>query len=160
VKGNNFFHAAIPVAGLLSQVVNNTTVVGAAIKEPWTKGRQLAVMVNCGALPATTSLIIKLQQLARSDGTTWSDVQDYAGTSDLEFLQTLYDDGGDGESAVLLGTVPLSHIDSDTYEALRISVQNEAATAAPVGVTCVIFDLYEKPSGVTDYLFSACRYAS
>ena len=154
----NFHHNHIVGMALPSQSISNTTVNGSTISKPWTKGRELSFIVNGGAFASSADAEIDIQ-VQEIDGGTWVTALDADGNN-LAFTATLYDDGGGGENAVVLGTIPLELIDSDTYKAIRVSVTESATAAVLVGVTYVISDLYETVSGQTDDLFGkSVRYA-
>jgi len=160
MKGNNFFHDAFCGVALVPQSVTNTSAVGVTIKEPWTRGRQIAFLLMGGAQAATVDGKMEIQGLQRDDGTTWATLKEYDGSTDLEFTVTLLDDAGDFENGLVLGTIPLSHVDSETYSAIRVKYTEGGNAASLICVGYVIYDLFEKPSGMTDDLFSKCRYAS
>lgn len=160
MKGNNFHHANEPGLALAPQSVTNTTVNGAEIKEPWTRGRQISFILLGGAFAATVDGALVIQGLRRDDGSTWEALKEYDGSTDLAFTETLLDDGGGAENAAVLGTVPLSDVDAETYKSMRVSFTESGNAAALIGVAYVISDLYRRPSGATDDLFAKAHKTS
>lgn len=145
---------------IAAQSISNATVNGATLSEPWTRGSQLAIVYLGGAFSASASGRLRLQGLARSDGTTWSNLKEHDGTTDLEFTAAKLDDAGAGEGAALIGTLDLSRVDSETYKAVRVTFQAEHASATQlVAVGYLLTDLYARPSAQTDELWSKARAA-
>jgi hypothetical protein len=153
MKGQNFHHANVVGLALATQSLSAATGTGATISEPWRIGRQISFIAVGGAFAASASGRLRVFGLSRSDGTTWVALKENDGTTNLEFLPTLYDDAGLGEGAALLGTIPLSDVDGTTYEAIRVTFESEGAQAMLIGIAYVISDLHEYPSGQVDYLF-------
>ena len=154
MRGNNFHHANSVGLALASQSVSNTTVNGETISEPWRTGRRISFLAVGGAFAASASGRLKVQGLQRADGSTWENLKESDGTTDLEFTAASLDDGGAGENAVLLGTLPMAKLDATTYKAIRVTFQSEGAQAMLMGVAYVISELYERASGQSDDLFS------
>ena len=159
MKGNSLVHATKSGLALAPQSVNNGTVNGPTISEPWKHGRQIVFTFLGGVWAATVDGIAKIQRLLRSDMSTWDDLPNAAG-ADLEFTQTLLDDTGDGESAIIRGTLDLTAIDATTYAAIRLVYIEGGSAAALVGALYEIFDLYTHPSGDTDDLWAKQRYTA
>ena len=156
MRGKNFHYLIAALsAHIPTQTINNATVNGADIVEPWQTGRQVVFLVNGGAWPATTDFRARVQGKRRSDG-VWETVKGKDGATDLEFTQAKLDDAGAGENGALLGTLYLNEVDSDVYSAVRLSLQNTVATAAVIGVTSFITDLQSHPPLVivADELFA------
>lgn len=156
--GRNPFHANIHGVALVPQSVTNTNVAGATILEPWKKGRWLTFIFIGGAWAATVNGKLEVQGLARSDGVTWATLTEADGTTDLEFLATLLDDGGAGENGAFIGSLDLTHIDGVTYKAVRLKYTESGNAAALVGAAYYISGLYSEPGGDTDYLYAKTRY--
>lgn len=157
LKGNNFFHNNKTGTALQPQSVSNTTVAGETIVEPWRIGRQITFILLGGAFASSANGACTVQGLRRDDGTTWEALKESDGTTDLEFTATALDDGGALEGDRLLGTIDMGDIDGETYEAIRLSFEEDATAAMLVGAAYVISDLYARPSGDTDDLFSKAR---
>lgn len=157
MKGNNFWNRNSCGAALVTQTVNDTSVNGATISKPWMRGSQITFIVNASAFPATTdvTIVFEVQEL---DG-DWVALNQRDGTTQLAFPPTLYDDGGGGEGAVRIGTIPFELIDTDAYKAIRCVVANGAATAAIVGIAYVISDTLEDVTDQTDDLWALTRAA-
>jgi hypothetical protein len=157
LKGNNFHHANLLGIALPAQSVNNTTVNGSAIKEPWRTGRQITFIWVGGAFAASSTGRLRIQGLKRSDGTTWETLKEFNGSTDLEFTPTDFDDTKAAENGVLIGTIDLGFVDGEKYKHLRVTLQAEDANAILGGVAYCISDLYQKPSGQADNLFAKTR---
>lgn len=157
LHGRNFFHNNDVGTALVPQsIASAATVTGPAITEPWNRGRQLSFILLGGAFGATTSLAITVQGLRRDDGTTWEALKQSDGTTNLTFTEANLDDGDAIENGYVLGTVDLADVDSATYEAMRLSVTENGGGANTVLLAAAysISDLYKRPSGETDDLFS------
>ena len=136
-----------------SQAVNNTTVNGSAILEPWKEGHQIVFVMNIGALPGATSMTYTIQGRLRSDGATWQTLKD-ASANNLALAGAKFDAGGASENSTLLATLRCDAVDSGTYEAVRIIAANSAAAAAIVGISHIIWDVYSRPTSQTDEIFA------
>lgn len=153
--GKNFFHAvktgvAVPPVSLSNANTSSTSV---AIVEPWRQFRQLSFLMIGGAFATSGQLTATIQGLARSDGTTWSALKDKAG-NDLVFPAAKIGDGDALENGALLGTIPLSDVDSDTYKAVRILLAETATAACLVGVAYILSDPHSESTGQADELFA------
>jgi hypothetical protein len=137
VTAKTYFRNHITGLALAPSDVNNETVNGATILEPWTFGRSIAFQVILGTL--ADALVVTVEGLLRSDGTTWQTVQDFTGAADLGFALTNTDGSADGTG--VLGELDLGAIDSDTYKAIRLSVVNDAAAICFIGATYSIYNL-------------------
>lgn len=155
-RGNNFHHANGFGVALVPQSVSNATVSGPAIAEPWKIGRQLVFLMLGGAFAATVDGSFTIQGLQRDDGTTWATLLDGSGAA-LVLDGAKYNDAGALETGALLGTLPLSDVDSTTYKSVRIQFTEGATAAALVAVGYVIADLYDRASGSTDEIFPLMR---
>lgn len=114
------------------------TFVGVPIVEPWTKGRQLSFIMNMakistGSNEATTNAFA-VQVRKRSDA-SWVALTSRAGTS---ITLTLV------QHTTRIGTLELSEIDSDTYDAVRLVVV--MSTAAACAASYIIWNLLDVPS--------------
>lgn len=151
MKGNNFGQQVRAFVCISNAAVNNTTVDGSAINEPWKIGHQMALIASA-AIPGASTLTIKLQGKKRSDG-TWVDIVDKAASpATVKFTQAKIDDGGQVDGGVLLGTVPLDKLDSTTYSDLRVRAINGTASAVVLTVIALIVDLYSHPGSEVDDL--------
>jgi len=156
MKGNNFFlrvtHSSVatPFVALKPQDVNDATVTGNTIVEPWKKGRQLSFLLGLGVIAAGAVLTFTVQGQKRSDD-TWEALKEADGVTDLKFTAAEVADSDDGKG--VLGTLDLTRIDGTTYKAIRISCLNAAAFSALVCVMYVVFDLLRHPSDTEDDLF-------
>lgn len=160
MKGSNFHHQVILGQALKPQTLNGATVNGGAITEPWRKAKQIAFIVNGGDFATNFDLRLKIQGLRRSDGTTWETLKEADGVTDLEFTATKYDNGGAGEAAAILGTMPLNDTDGKTYKALRIQSVEAGSANGIVGISYLLFELRKKPSGQVDDLFAKVSAAA
>jgi len=154
MKGNNIGQRiALPFKGgvaIAPEDCNNETVEGTAIVEPWNYGRQIAFQALHGVIHNSAVLSWKIQGRLRADGTTWEDIQNNADpAADLEF-DTVDEATIDGLG--IFGSLDLSTIDGETYEAIRLIVVNGAAQSALVGASYFIYDLYRHPSDTDDQL--------
>lgn len=157
----NFFHAIIPVQMFQSQLKAATGAVnGVDVVEPWKKGRELGVVINGGAMAANSSLEIKFQGKKRSDG-TYADLLENDGVGTLQVDPLKLDDAAALETGVLIGTLDLNRIDSETYSAIRAVVTENGGSGGgtvQLSITGLIFGLYRHPSGTVDELFDRQRY--
>lgn len=152
MKGKNFHHHNIVGLAVAPKDYNGVATVGATIKEPWTKGRQLSFILIGGAFASSASLTCVVQGQKRSDD-SWVTLKEHDGSTDLEFTQTKLDDTAEIEGGALLGTIPLNTIDVETYKALRL-LPTGSAHSQIFGASYIISDLYTSPSGQEDDLFS------
>lgn len=155
----NPHQSMVPGLAVAPQAIGTSAVSGAAIVRPWEKGRFLSFIGIGGALVATDALTVKVQ--ARRVGTTtWDDVQDDTGESDLAFTVADLSDGAALENGYVLGTIDLSRLTSgvgknlppvsDTqyeYDALRLNAVNaNNSTPGIVGFAFVLTDLFTYPA--------------
>jgi len=156
LHGRNFFHAHLVQLAVAPQsIASAATVNGQTVVEPWNWGRQLSIILLGGAFGATTSLAVTVQGLKRSDGTTWEALKESDDVTNLAFTPTLLDDATIIENGYLMGTIDLGDVDSEVYEAIRISVTENGggANAVLFAAVYVIADLYARPGGEVDDLF-------
>jgi len=159
MKGNNFHHANKSGLALAPQSVNNATVTGPAIEEPWRSGNQLSFILLGGAFASGVDGAMTVQGLRRDDGTTWEALKESDGTTDLAFTATLLDDAGGLEGGSVVGTLPFdSGGYEETYKSVRLSYTESGSAAALIGAAYVISDLRGKVSGQSDDLFSKARH--
>ncbi len=153
MKGHNFFHQVVAGLAIPPQSIANATVNGTAIVEPWSKGRQLVFHLLGGAFAASADGLCKVQVQKRSDS-SWVDWLNAAGTL-VQFPAAKLDDAGELENGELLGTIPLTDVDSGTYKAMRLVFIAQHATATQlIAAGYLIFDLRSEPSGQVDELFA------
>lgn len=150
MRGNNFFYKVIAGQSIAPQIINNTTVNGATILEPWGTARQLTFIYNGGAYVAGALGTLKVQVQARVGG-AWSDLVDTSAAV-VKFDDADLVDGGSGENGVLIGTLRLGDIDAETYKAVRCVYVNAAAFDAGVAVSHILSDRYDHPSAQADEL--------
>lgn len=149
--GNRFTHAHVCGVAFYPRAVNNTTVDGAAIIEPWRIGRTLTFL-TVGSVPAGAVMSCEVQAQLRSDD-SWEDID-----SSLAFTPSkLANNGVADETGCLVGELALSAVNSDTYKAVRLRFQNTNASSAIFGVSYVIGDLRHHPSGQVDDLWDKQR---
>lgn len=148
----NFHHEHLVGLALAPQSITSATANGPDIKEPWTKGDQLVLLLLGGAFAANADGAVRIQGKKRSDGTYVTLTDKNSAT--LQFTVTLLDDAGGAESAAVLGTIPLGAIDNETYSALRVVAQESGGGAMLLGVGYIIAGLRNKVSGQTDDLFA------
>ena len=153
MKGNNFHHKVVIGQSLAPQSVTSATVSGNPIVEPQRTARQIAFILQGGALAASENGAFTLQGRLRSDGTTWETLKDKDGNN-LILQGAVYDDAGALENGALLGTLRTDAYNTSTYEAVRIQFAESGGGAALIAVAHVLFDLRELPSGQTDQLFA------
>lgn len=155
LRGNNFHHMVSIGSAIAPQSVTNTSVNGNSIVEPWKTARQLAFIIMGGAFAASVDGSFTIQGLRRDDGSTWETLQDYDDPrQNLILSGAAYDDGGSLENGVLLASMDVSRIDSDTYEAVRLVYTEGGNAAALIAVSYVLYDHYDRPSGQEDETFS------
>lgn len=153
--GRNFHQKTFTGRALSPQSIAtaDTAVNGPAITEPQEKGRILSFLLLLGAIASGGSLTVNVQQRLRSDGSTWSNMKESDGTTDLEFTQTDMDDGDDDTR--ILGSIPLDDWDSETYDAIRLQIDEDGTSSTVlVSAAYIISDLHKEVSGETDDLFS------
>ena len=147
------FHENVEVGlALLPQVVAAVAKSGATILEPWKKGRTLSFILLGGAMTTDDALTITLQGQKIADD-SWAALTDLDGDT-LTFTTTKTADAAALDSGSLIGSIPLSKIDGDTYKAVRIVAVNGVAQNVILGAAYVISDLYSAPSSMTDDLLS------
>lgn len=149
VIGNRFTHANRCGLSFLPQAVNSATVNGATILHPWRYGRAITFIL-VGDSPATTDLTCIVQGQRASDD-VWEPI------TGLTFTPAKLNDGGQMDGGCLLGELDVGALDGVTYKAIRLSFTNSAATAALIGGSYSIFDLYDHPSGDIDDLWETQR---
>lgn len=159
VVGNQLHQRTHHGVAFKNQTVNNTSVNGAAIVEPWRLGHSIRFLVNASDFAATTDVTIKLEARSRATG-SWGALNIKGTSTQLAFTATLFDDGGGGESVVTSGEVDFADIDTESYSAIRVVVANAVATAALIAISYEINDLYRRPSSATDDLWAKARAAS
>jgi len=156
--GGNFFHKVEVGLALETQGVGSGgTITGAAIKEPWRKCRQLSFLLVGGdhGTAATATCVVQGQK--RSDD-AWEALKENDGATDLQFTASDLGDGAALEDGVLLGTIDLSTVDSETYKAVRLLYTRGAqAVECEVGGAYILSDFYRMPSGQVDNLFDKTR---
>lgn len=158
--GRNPWHASFHGLALAPQSITAAAVNGPAITEPWNKGRWLTFTLTGGAFAASSVGECKVQGLLRSDGTTWEDVQNAAGT-DLKFPDAAVSkDGALETDGHIEGSIDLAAFDGETYKAIRLVFTVTGAPAIIVGAGYRIDWIYRAPSGETEYLYQQMRYAS
>ncbi len=151
----NFFHAvkagvAIPAQSLTSAAATDMV----AVSEPWRIGRQITFILVGGAIASSGQLAVAVQGLLRADGTTWEALKQKDGTTALVFPAAKLGDTDEIEKGLLMGTLPLSRIDNETYKAIRIVPTESGGGASLISAAYVISDLVAEASGQTDELFS------
>ena len=144
-KPQQLFRRTQHGSAVAPQSISAATVAGSTISLPWKNGSEIRFLFHGGAWPATTNFTAKVQLQKISDD-SWVTMTNPTG-SDVEFLQTKLDDGGDGEGGTISGTLDLTSLDSATYKAMRIQVINSAATLAYLGISYEIFGLYSMEAG-------------
>lgn len=153
-KGNNFFHKVKYGRALAAQSVGQATVNGETIVEPWKHGRQLSFFLIGGAISATAANTIVVEGRVRADS-TWETIVSPVDDADVEFDDANLNNADLLETDSLLGTIDLSRVDGERYNALRISItQATSAQTTLIAAGYLISDLYRHPSGSVDYLFS------
>lgn len=140
-------------------IASAATINGATIAAPWLKGRNISFIIAGGAMGATTSLQVKVQQQKISDS-TWVNMTRKDGTTVLEFPPADLDDAQALEAGALIGTLDCSDIDGTTYKAIRLVVIENGGGANTVlfSAVYVITDVYTHPSGQVDKLHLLQRY--
>lgn len=149
MKGNNFHERHVVGSHIVAQSVADTTVNGSAITKPWRDADQLTFIVNLGAQASSPVLTLTLQAQKISDDSwvTWADA-DGNGAAWADAALTA--------STTLIGTVPLAHIQSDTYKALRLAFVNATnGSTALISVTYVLSELHRVPSAQADGFFAS-----
>ena len=141
-------------------IASAATVNGATIAAPWLKGRNISFIILGGAMGATTSLQVKVQQQKISDS-SWVNMTRKDAATVLEFPAADLDDAQALEGGALLGTLDCSDIDGTTYKAIRLVVIENGGGANTVlfGAAYVITDPYSHPTGQVDKLHLLQRYA-
>lgn len=152
MKGNNFFERHVVLAHILPLSVNNTTAAGAWIVEPWQKGRQLSFVLEGGAIGTASTGTAKVQGRLRGTSTAVT-LFEPDGTTELQYDPAALSDTAAFEGGALLGTLDLTRISSETYDAVRLLYDNDVAVANLVSCIAIISDLYEHPSTQVDYLY-------
>lgn len=146
---NNPHQHWIPGLSIAPQAIGTTAANGTALVRPWEKARLLSFIMIGGALGAADAYTAVVQ--ARRQGTsTWDDVKEADGTTNLQFTASKTSDTGALENGYVFGTVDLSRLRSGVnlnsayeYDAIRISVTNaNNTTPGVVGVAHVLSDLY------------------
>lgn len=147
MKGNNFHERHVVGSHIVAQSVANTTVNGTAINKPWRDADQLTFIVQLGAQTNSPVLSLTLEAQAVNDAwVTWADAAG-AGASWADAALTA--------NTTLIGTVPLAHIQSDTYKALRLAFVNATGgSTALISVTYVLSELHYEPSAQADGFFA------
>ncbi len=154
MKGHNFHYTIGSVgASVPPQTINNATVNGTDIVEPFRTGRQLVFFFMGGSWPANTDFRLRVFGKRRDTG-AYDALLGKDNVTALEFTQTKLDDAGAGENGALIGTLYANEVDLETYGAFRVTLQNVAATAAIAGVGHFVADLYSHPSATPDELFA------
>lgn len=148
--GHNFHHCVKTGNAFSAQTLNNSTVAGNAIAEPWRNFRQLSFLLLGGAFAASAQLAITVQGQKRADD-AWEALKD-SGGSDLVFDPAKLGDGDDIENGALLGTVPLKDVDTDTYKAVRLSITESGTANALIAVGYILSDPFAKVTGQADEL--------
>lgn len=133
-----------------TQSVQNATVNGSTIEDPWFKGRELAFLIVGGTFGAAVAGQARVQVQKRSDS-SWVNLTD-ASAATVQFPTSLFADGAGGENKALFGSIDLSRIDSDTYKAMRLVFQETGNAAMVIGAAYMIFDQRATPAGQTDHL--------
>lgn len=139
MRGNNFFHANNSGVALAPVVTGSGTSSGAAISEPWRKGRQITFILNCGVLGGTATWKFQVRLRGTS---TWKDIMDSA-SSPVD-ITVVFTNTEDGTSKIF--NLPLKDIDSDVYDAIRVFVTATHATDVCTAAY-VISDLIRHPGG-------------
>lgn len=152
---SKFTEGVVGALLLRPQVVQNTTVNGDAVVEPWKIGRQMGVTIISAALASGVSFRTALQGRQRSDG-TWVNLTEPDGAGNIGFTQQV--DGGELDTeGEMVGSLDLTRLDSTTYDAIRIAFTETGNVAADVASIGHITDLYTHPSGETDDLWTSQR---
>lgn len=152
LTSKTFYHNHLVYHSISPQTINNTTVNGTAIEEPWTKGRRMAIIAVVGSL--ANALTVGVEGRLRSDGSTWQNIKAHNGSDDLE-----WDVAGTADNTVELAELDLGALDSSTYEAIRITATNGSASNNLVAIAIVISGLIVSPSGTaTPELLLEQRY--
>lgn len=152
--GMNFFHMVKVGVAIAPQSISGATVNGSAIVEPWKFGRQISFLLAGGAFASSSVGACTVQGRARSDGSTWSPLKQSDGTTNLIFTATALADAGALEGGLLLGTLDLGDVNSETYEAIRLSYVESGSAAQLISASYVISGLYTQPSGTSDDLWA------
>lgn len=158
LKGNNFQHSIIHGLALETQGVGTGgTITGNTISEPWSLGRQLSFLLVGGdhGAAATATCEVEVRQRGTS---TWVNQLEFDGVTNLDFTASKLADTAELEDNTILGTIDLATIDGVTYDAVRLLYTRGAqAVDVEIGAAYIISDLYTKPGGVVDDLFSKTR---
>lgn len=147
MKGENALQRMKYHPILKPTAVNNTTVDGAAISEPWRDGRRIVFGIRAD-IPGSSDLSCKVIGKKRSDG-NWEAVLDKAG-AEILFPGAKLEDATDGETVGLLGELDLSRFKAETYSDISLRFINGAATAVVASAWGLVTDLYSVPSGQAD----------
>lgn len=153
MTAKNFQYRNIPKLALTPTDIDQTTVNGAALGKWWRQARQISFIATAKTLAASTTLTIKVQGLLASDGTTWENLKGFDGTTDLSMSGTEFNDTGEIEGGVVMGTMSSRFVDPTVYEDFRITVTEAGGAATAVCVIAVLSDLYEMYTDAVDYLF-------
>lgn len=166
LKTFQFFRNATVAQAVAPQTLNNSSVNGATLTNPGMEGREAVIIVNCGNIPASGQLEVKIQVRDKSTS-TFEDALQHDGTSVLKFPDTLFADGGDGDNAVIFGTLDVDRLLHDwdtatdqTFDAWRVVVTGSGTQNVLVGVTVLYTDLYEMQEDVVDHLWPLQRKAA
>lgn len=143
-----------PVFLMQSCPINNN-INSLAIDGPWKYVKALFFWFSLSAMGSGETGVLKLQGRLRGTS-TWQDVLGRSGIV-VKFPDAKVSDGGQGDGAFVMGTIPLDRIDAELYDQLRWNfARNNAGTATVISGVAVGYQAHNEPVGsaVLDDLFA------
>jgi len=159
----NLHHMVDPISAVEPQTINAATVNGDTLLLAGLKGRKVSAFIHAATLPSTTQLRVRMQR--RPVGGSFENATEFDGTTVLEITQAIVANDGAGDGSPVMATFDLKKAQftvdedaSDPIDAIRITIENESATAAIVSAMYLVHDAYRASTGTPDNVYDDQQY--